>query len=127
MVFYFLLDAMVYNYTPFASFFLLTNIKESSPLELFLTSLFLWFLSKNLLLVFLILFLYIVNRYISINTTFFKYNLLINFLNYIVFLFFLCFLYKKSITTIFIESILVNFVFWILSYIFSYKSIYTIR
>ena len=127
MILYFLLDIMVYNYTPFSSFFLITNIKENSLLELFLTCIFFYFISRNILVIFLLLFLYMLNKYISVNTNLFRYHLLINFVNYFFFLFFLCILYKKNITIFFLQSILINLVFWICSYIFSYKGIYTTR
>lgn len=123
MILYFLLDFMIYNNTNLYSFFVLNNLKNNDLWEVLITILLLYFLTDSLVGSLIIFCLYIINSYIKINKKL-RFNLLINFLNYFIFIFLMSLYYKKNLAIILIKSLPINLIFWLLSYIINKKNIY---
>lgn len=126
MILYILLDFMIYNNTSFSSFLFLTNIKDNKPLEIIVSILLIYLLTRSLIFILAIILIYILNLFIKINNNF-KFYFLINLLNYILFIVIFSFLFQKNLINIFLNSIIIELLFLGISYIFLKKSIYINR
>ncbi len=123
MIYNILLDAMIYNFTSFHSYFFLTNLKSISIKELLIAIIFLLFLTTNLILPIYVVIMYIINRKIKLNIKRFKNNLFLNLLNYFFFVFIFSLLFNKPLLNTIILSLPINICFYLLSYMFLIRSI----
>lgn len=127
MIYNILLDAMIYNFTPLNSYFFLTNLKKVTVKELILSTILLFFLTTNLILPIYLIIIYIINRKINLNIKRFKNNLFLNLLNYFLFLSVFSSLFNKHLFYTVLVSLPINMIFYLLSYMFLFKSIYLNR
>lgn len=123
MIYNILLDAMVYNFTSFHSYFFLTNLKSISVKELFIAIIILFFLTTNLILPIYLVIMYIINKRIKLNINRFKNNLLLNLLNYFLFVLLFSLIFNKPLLNTILLSLPINFCFYLLSYMFLFRSI----
>ncbi len=123
MIYNILLDAMVYNFTSFHSYFFLTNLKSISVKELFIAIIILFFLTTNLILPIYLVIMYIINKKIKLNINRLKNNLLLNLLNYFFFVLVFSLIFNKPLLNTIILSLPINLCFFLLSYMFLFRSI----
>ena len=123
MFLYFLLDLMMYNYTSLYSYFFLTNLNVNKKWEVIITIILMFIVTHSLILPIYVLCAYVVCCYIDFKDKLFIYNLLFNLLNYLIFILIFSLFYNKNIIDIFINSFVINLLFFVISYFFMHRSI----
>lgn len=117
------IDTLIYNFTPFKSFFFLTNVNQKSLIYNLSIGLFIdLFIIHSMLLntIFMVL-AYLIHKYLKLNY--------FNFINYylfnilLVFVYYLTFSLIYNFKNIFFEIFIINSIFIIISYIKDSKDI----
>ena len=121
------IDSLIYNFTPFKSFFFLTNINNKSLVYNIAVALFIdLFITHSILLnTIFIIGIYLIHKYLKIN----YYNIINYYLFNISIIFFYYITFSKiyNFSNIFFDIFIINSIFILISYIKDSKNILLYR